>query len=111
MPGSLTQFLVEAGIYGFACYAAIWVILPAVLFLMQYLDRTFQRQTTDSAAAIIVAVAVLGGGLLIRSTFVPDYGQDLDAIGTAFAALLGVATLAVPLLLLWYFRGSTPHSN
>jgi len=110
-PGNLTQFLVEAGIYGIACYVAIWVILPVVLFLINYLDRTFQRQTTDSAAAIIIGIAVLGGGILIRSMFVPDYGKELDALGTAFLALLGVAVLAVPVFLLWYFRGSTPRSK
>ncbi len=32
-PGSLTQFLVEAGAYGFACYVALFLVLiPVVLF-------------------------------------------------------------------------------
>jgi len=110
-PGSLTQFLIQVGTYGFACYIAIWMILFPVLYLINYLDKTFHRETTDTAAAIVVGISVLGGGVLILSGFAPDAYKDLDTLGTAFMVLLGIVTLAIPFLLLWYYRGSTPRSK
>ena len=107
--GGPVQFLVEVGVYGFACYVAVWVILPAVVAALTGLENATGRATTDLAAGIAAGTAVLGGGALIRfGLFHPNVTKDLDGIGTAFGALVGLAVLAVPLVALWYFRGSTP---
>ena len=110
-PGSLTKFLLESGMYGVACYVAACVILPVVILIFERLDRMFGRVTTDTAQAIITGVAVLGGGLLVRSIFAPGVTEDLDTIGTAFGVLLGIGTLSIPVLIWWYTRGSQPRSS
>lgn len=74
-------------------------------------------RTTSAADAVrermtgILGVAVLGGGWLIRPLFHPAFPHDLDAIGTAFMALLGAATLLVPVVVLWCFKGSEPQAS
>jgi hypothetical protein len=79
--------------------------------LVSGLERATNRVTTDVAAGIIAGLGVLGGGALIRFLlFAPDLTEDLDAIGTAFAATVGVVILLIPLFVLWYFRGSKPRS-
>lgn len=105
--GGPVQFLVEVGTYGFACYVAIWVVVPLVLAGLAGLERVSGRQTLDVVAAVAAGVAVLAAGAAVRfGLFHEDVAQDLDAIGTTFSALVGVAVLCVPLVLLWYFRGS-----
>lgn len=105
--GGWVQFLVEVGTYGIACYIAIWLVLPLAVGAVSALEKGTHRTTTDAAAGLIAGVAVLGGGALIRyGLFAPGLTEDLDGIGTAFAALLGVGVLLIPLVVWWYFKGS-----
>ena len=110
--GGPVQFLVEVGFYGFACYVAVWIVLPAVLFLLERLEQATGRETTDVAAGLIIGAAVLGGGALIRYVvFAPGLTQNLDAIGTAFGALIGLVVLLIPFVVLWYTSGSQPKRS
>ena len=110
--GGPVRFLVEVGTYGLACYVSVWIILPIVMMILAGLERVTSRETTDKAAGIVAGLSVLGGGALIRwGLFHPRINEDLDTIGTAFSALLGVAVLAVPFIVLWYFRGSKSRAT
>ena len=107
--GGPIQFLAQVGVFGFACYAAAWVILPIALAALAGLEKMFNRSTTDVVNGIVAGIAVLGGGALILSTFAPGYAKSLDAIGTAFVVLVGIVVLAIPFIVVWYFRGSKPR--
>jgi hypothetical protein len=110
--GGPVQFLVEVAFFGFACYIAAIVVVPALTMLLGGLERAAKRQTTDVAVGLVVGVGLLAGGALIRfGLFHPDVAQDLDGIGTAFGVAVGVAILCVPLVLMWYLRGSEPSSD
>lgn len=110
--GGLLQFLVEVGTYGIACYIAVWVILPVALWTLAGLEQATSRRTTDLATGITAGIAVLGGGALIRWKLIHStFTEDLDTIGIAFSSLLGVAVLAAPFIVLWYFRGSKSHTT
>jgi hypothetical protein len=110
--GGPVQFLMEVGMYGFACYVSVWVILPIVIMILAGLEKVTGRDTTDVAAGIVAGVSVLGGGALIRwGVFHPRITEDVDTIGTAFMALSGVAVLAVPFIVLWYFYGSKSRAT
>ena len=110
--GGPVQFFVEVGMYGFACYCSVWIILPVVMMILTGLEKVTSRETTDLAVGIVLGVTVLGGGALVRwGLFHPRVTKDLDTIGTAFGALLGVAVLAIPFIILWYFRGSKSRAT
>jgi hypothetical protein len=107
--GGPIQFLIEVAFFGFACYASLFVVAPAAAFAFQWLEGAFHRQTTDPAMALTIAAGVLGVGALIRfGLFAPGVTRDLDVIGSVFAATVGVAIMSIPLIALWYFRGSRP---
>lgn len=107
--GGFGQFLVEVGALGFAWYAAVFIFgMPAAL-LMSWLDKATHRTTNDSTMMWIAAGAVLIGGLILRfAAFDEGFTRDLDAIGSGFLGLLGVAVLLAPLAVWWYYRGSKP---
>ena len=105
--GGPIQFLIGVAFFGFACYAALFVVVPAAMFALQGLESTFGRSTTDIATAVTAAASALGGGALIRlGLFAPNVSHDLDAIGTGFAVIVGIAIVAMPLVALWYLHGS-----
>lgn len=109
--GGLIQVLVEVGFYSFACYTAAFLVVPIVLGLVTLLEQSTDRASTETAQIVIVGVALLGGGALIRfALFDPAVTEDLDGFGTAFAALMGVAFLCVPLVIWWYQSGSKPSN-
>lgn len=106
--GGPVQFLVEVGTFGFACYVAIWVIVPLLIWAITLLERVTHRQTTDAATMVVLGLGLLGGGALIRfGLFHPDVAKDLDTIGSIFTASVGVIVLCIPLVMVWYFKGST----
>lgn len=109
--GGPLAFLGEVGAYGVACYAALWLFLPLAALALRGLERASGRVTTQRATGLILGAAVLGGGWFIRTWFYPGFPHDLDAIGTAFMTMLGAGTLLVPLLALWYAKGSQPRDK
>jgi hypothetical protein len=109
--GGPVQFLVEVGFYGFACYIAAFVFVPLLIMALTSLEKATRRTTTDAFAIVAVGIAVLGGGALIRfGLFAEGLTEDLDAIGTAFGAFVGLIVLLLPIVLFWYFRGSKPNA-
>lgn len=109
--GGLVQFLMEVGFFGFACYVAAFIFVPLTVAGLEALERGTNRQTTDIGGGILVGAALLGGGALVRfGVFAPGFTEDLDAIGSTFLALLGLAVLLVPIAVWWYFRGSRPRA-
>ncbi|TDP92912.1 hypothetical protein [Labedaea rhizosphaerae] len=105
-PGSI---LVQLGIFGFACYISVFVAVPVVLGLFAALEKVTARETTDLATAVVLGIALLAGGALIRfGLFYDGIGDDFDTIGKVFAGLVGVAILMAPLVLLWWRKGSRP---
>lgn len=107
--GGFGQFLVEVGALGFAWYAAVFIFGMPVVLLMNWLDKATHRSTTDTTMLWIAAGAVLIGGLILRfAAFDEGFTRDLDAIGSGFLGLLGVAVLLAPLAVWWYYRGSKP---
>jgi hypothetical protein len=109
--GGPVQFLVEVGFYGFACYMAAFVFVPLVTLILTKLEEATQRTTTDAFGIILLGIALLGGGALIRfGLFAEGLTEGLDAIGTAFGALVGFAILLMPVFLFWYYRGSKPNA-
>ena len=107
--GGLGAVLVQLGIFGFACYISAFVAVPVVLGLLAALEKATNRETTDVAAAVAVAAALLGGGALIRfGLFDGGLGADFDAIAAVFTGLVGVAILLAPLVVLWWRKGSRP---
>lgn len=106
--GGPLNFLIEVALYGFACYISLFLVLPIAMVALAALEKVANRQTTDVAIGVTAAVAMLAGGAFIRTLFYPGLADDLDEIGTMFAALVGVAILASPLIWLWYTNGSRP---
>ncbi len=110
--GGVVQFLVEVGTYGFACYVSAFIIVPLLFGIVFLLEKVTHRETIDTAIAVITGLGLLGGGALIRfGVFHPEVAQDLDGIGTFFAASVGVIVLCIPLVIMWYLKGSSPATH
>jgi hypothetical protein len=102
--------LVEIAFLAIACYIACFVTLPLMIGAISLLEKATNRETTDPAGGFVLAVGVVGGGLIVRyGLFDPNVSHDLDAFGTGFAALIGLVVLASPFVLLWYRAGSKPR--
>jgi hypothetical protein len=109
--GGPVYFLVQIGLFGIACYIALFVAIPITAGIMWIAERSTHRESTDASTLIIAAIAVLGVGALIRfKGFYSGIGQpgDFDGIGTAFMALIGALILLLPLGILWWRKGSRP---
>ncbi|WP_454698279.1 hypothetical protein [Arthrobacter humicola] len=108
--GGIVGFLSQVALFGFACYiAAIPVSIIAGL-IFSALDSGTGRQTHDNVIVGVLVAGILGGGFLVRSMlFYDGIGRpgDLDAIGTVFLTLMGVAFLLAPLYFLWHRYGSS----
>lgn len=111
--GGLVVVLGQVGIFAFACYVGAF---PAAFVIagLDALGNQLRRQTNDTAFIAIAASVMIIFALLVRFVlFYDGIGEegDLDAIGQAFSAALGVGALLLPVFLLWYFHGSKPVSN
>lgn len=106
------NILVQIGIMGFALYFSLFVAVPVALGLLKVLHVTTRRESTEAATAVIVIAVLAACALLIRfGLFYDGIGQpgDLDGIGTTFCAAVGVITILIPFVVLWWHKGSTPR--
>lgn len=107
--GGVTQFLVEVGFFGIAAYVGLFFVVTPLLMLLAGAERVTSRETTDKAFVVFACCAAVVGAFVVRFLVFDDQvAEDLDAIGTAFGVILGIVILAMPLVLLWYFKGSRP---
>lgn len=106
------NLLVQVGIMGFALYISLFIAVPIALGLLHVLHTSTKRESTDTATAVILVVILIATALFVRfGLFYDGIGKpgDLDGVGTAFTALVGVAVLLAPLLALWWSKGSKPR--
>ncbi|MGO4599816.1 hypothetical protein [Terrabacter sp. 2RAF25] len=105
----VVSILVQIGIMGFALYISLFIAVPLALGILHVLHGATKRTSTDQAVAVILVVVLVAVALLVRfGLFYDGIGQpgDLDGIGTAFTALVGVLVLLAPLFVLWWRKGS-----
>jgi hypothetical protein len=105
--GGWAQFFVEVAFLGFAAYIALFVVVIPVIGLLTGAERVTRRETTEQAWIVIGALAAVCGAAFVRfALFADGVSQDLDAIGTTFGVIVGVAILLSPLVVWWYVKGS-----
>lgn len=110
--GGPIQFLVEVSAIGFAAYVALFVVVVPMFYLLQGVEKVTKRESTDTATFVVIGLAAVVGAAVIRfGLFDQRAFEDLDAIGTAFSVLVGIAVLLVPVFVLWYTRGSRPAAS
>lgn len=105
--GGPWQFFIEVFAFGFACYIAVipaGVVLAAVVWLLEQV----RLEPTDKATVGLLVVLVLGIGLIVRfALFYPGITRSMDAFGSAFAGLVGIAILLTPAY--FYLRRHRHH--
>jgi hypothetical protein len=107
--GGPVQVLIEIAFIGFGCYVALFIITFPLLSIVGALEKATGRATTDAAGIVILLIGIVGGGVFVRFVlFDQSVTHDLDAIGKAFGATIGIAILVAPFIFLWYRYGSKP---
>jgi hypothetical protein len=112
--GGPVAFLVQVGVMGFALYLSLFVALPVALGVNHLLERGSGRESTDKALLVMVVGLLILIAIAIRLwVFYDGIGApgDFDAIGTSFAAIVGVLILCAPLVALWWRKGSVPRTT
>ena len=108
--GGVVPFLVQVGVLGFALYISLFIAVPVTLGVNWLLEHSFGRNSTEAATATMLVGLIIVFALALRfAVFYDGIGTDLDAIGTGFAASVGVAVLVAPLVVLWRLKGSQPR--
>ncbi|AZP18260.1 hypothetical protein EJC51_20510 [Streptomyces aquilus] len=110
--GGVGALLTNIGLFGISCYIGLF---PAVLLLLGInwlFENHYRRDITDGAGMVLLGGAVLIAGWLIYQALFPEgWTDDLDAFGRAFFMLVGIATIAAPVLVWLHRKGSTPRAH
>lgn len=107
--GGLIHFLVEAGAFGVACWIAYYPVGWLAWVIMKAFHLS-EDALPDDAWAIVLGLAVLAGGALVRFRLLPHFPdtEHLDLEGTVFLTVVGIVVLAVPFLILWVAHETPP---
>ncbi|MFE6360166.1 hypothetical protein ACFVP3_09200 [Streptomyces sp. NPDC057806] len=109
--GGVGALLTNIGFFGFSCYLGLFPAIFLVLGIDWLFQNHYRRDITDGAGAVLLGGTVLIAGWFIYQALFEGETDDLDAIGQTFGVLLGIATLAAPVLVWLHRKGSTPRAH